>query len=93
MATLVARLQSVQEGQSIEINDVDALVAAQQTVQLSNWVHESSVRSTFDASKGWGTLYTMVVKRIEGSLILFYRYCGDHAVLSSKHAPAHKPHA
>jgi hypothetical protein len=75
MSTLIARLQAVQEGQGIVIDDADALVAAQPAVQISNWVQESSVRSVFDAAKGWGRLYTMVVRRVDGDLILFYRYC------------------
>lgn len=72
-ATLVNKLRNLQDGESITVEDFASLDNARRSLQFANWGEHNAVQNAFDPARGFGKLYTMVTKRLQGELVLYYK--------------------
>jgi hypothetical protein len=74
MATLVNKLQALQDGgDAIIIESFAALEAARESLAFTNWGPNDAIRNAFNVEYGWGRLYQIVARKLDGQLLLFYR--------------------
>lgn len=74
MATLVNRLHGLQDdSDAIVIESFAALEAAKQTLVFTNGGQNDAIKNAFNADLGWGRMYQVVARKVDGQFLLFYK--------------------
>lgn len=86
MATVVSRIQALHDGgDGVAFESFDALHAAKQSLVFSNYGERDVIQKAFDPTRGFGRLYSIVVKKQGQDLVLYYKWVAAASKLACLH--------